>query len=92
MDDIFDNIIDAADNIEEVFDGIGNRVLQDYYALFIAEMAYCNYIEISPEFAAKLYIVILSTDIDDSERYLEKINSYIVGRSIAEIEKEKIDD
>ena len=92
MEEIFNNIIDAKSNLEEVFAGLGSRTLQDYYALFIAEMAYNNYIEISPDFSAILYVSILNSDMKDIDEYLGKINDFIVNKAIREFEKEPVDE
>lgn len=87
MDDLFQNILDT-EYIEEVFDAIDNKSLQDYYALFISAMAYCHFINISQEFSAKLYVNILHTSIKDSESILNDIFNFLINKSINDLEKE----
>jgi len=92
MEEIYNNIIDAEENLEEVFDGIGNRTLQDYYALFISEMAYCGYISIKPSFAGKIYVNILNTSMTNVDEYLTKIYDFLFNKTLAMIEKEELNE
>ena len=92
MEEIFDNIIDAEENLEDVFDGITNHTLQDYYALFISEMAFCNYITLKPSMAAKLYVNILNTSVIDPQGYLDKIYKFLFDKTLDAIEKESLDE
>lgn len=92
MEEIYNNIIEAEENLEEVFDGIGNRTLQDYYALFISEMAYCGYISIKPSFAGKIYVSILNTSITNVDEYLTKIFDFLFNKTIKAFEKEELDE
>lgn len=92
MEEIFNNIVEAQDNLEEIFMGLGNRTLQDYYALFISEMAYCGYLEISNAFAAKIYVNILNTTIANPDEYLHKIYDFLLNKTIEAFEKVPVDE
>ena len=88
MEQIFNNIVDANDNLEEIFDGIPNKYLQDYYAIFIAAMAFNNYITLDPTFAAKLYVNILNSSLKDPDDVLNHVNEFLINKSIDDLEKE----
>lgn len=88
MEEILKNIIRCKDHLEAMYDDIFNRTLRDYYALFISEMGYYNYITISPAFAAKLYLHILNTDILDAEEYLQKIEKFLLDNYVDSVEEE----
>lgn len=92
MEEIYNNIIEAEENLEEVFEGIGNRTLQDYYALFISEMAYCGYISIKPSFAAKIYVNILNTTVTNVDEYLTKIYDFLFDKMIKAFEREELNE
>ena len=87
MDELFENILHT-EYIEEVFDEIENKPLRDYYALFISAMAYYKFIDITPEFSAKLYITILKSTIKDSEQLLDKMFEFLINKTIDRLEQE----
>lgn len=87
MEELFQNILDTV-YIEEVFDDIDNKPLQDYYALFIGAMAYYKFIDITPEFSAKLYVNIMNSSIKDTDSMLEKIYDFLINKSISNLEDE----
>lgn len=92
MEEIYKNIVEAEENLEEVFDGLGNRALQDYYALFISEMAYCGYITITPSFAGKIYVNILNTSMTNVDEYLTKIYDFLFDKMVKTLEKEELNE
>lgn len=85
METIFNNIIDAKDNLEDIIDGIESEYLHDYYALFISAMAYWNVIKLSPDFAAKLHVIILNTGLKDTDGILDKIFNFIINKSVEDV-------
>lgn len=87
MEELFQNIIET-EYIEEVFDELDNKPMQDYTAIFIAAMAYYNFIEISQEFSAKLYINILNTSLKNTDDLLENIFKFLMDKHISNLEAE----
>ncbi len=87
MEELFENLF-TAEYLEETFDSIDNKPLQEYYALFISAMAYHNYLVLSEEFAAKLYIVILNSEMANKDELLENIFEFLVNKEIDQLEKE----
>lgn len=91
MEEIFNNIMEA-EFLEETFDKLDSKIIKDYYALFISVMAYYKYINISPEFSAKLYINILNSSFKDIDALLENIFDFFINKSIDDVEKEICDE
>lgn len=88
MDELFERIISCEDCLEDVYEGLPNNPLKDYYALFIGAMAQNNYIKLTPNFAADLYVDIMNITLLDTDRALKKINHYLVDKAIKKIELE----
>lgn len=87
MEELFKTMMETPD-IEMVFDAVGNKALKDYYALFISAMAYYKFIQISPEFASKLYVTVVNSGMTDPNLLLENIYNFLINKSIDNIEKE----
>lgn len=85
METIFNNIINAHDNLEEILDSLSTKYLQDYYALFISAMAYWKVITISNELAAKLHVIVLNTDIKNTDLVLDKMYDFIVNKIVEDV-------
>lgn len=81
MDTIFNNIINAT-NLEDILDNIKSNYLQEYYAIFIGELAYWKYITISADLAAKLYIIISNANIKNLDNIIENIDNYLINREL----------
>ena len=76
------------DYLEDVFEGLPDTPMKDYYALFIASMAHYNFLTISREFAGLLYVHILNMDMPDIDSTIEKINKFLINKSISQLEDE----
>ena len=87
MENIFNEIM-KAEYLEDVFEGLPDTPMKDYYALFIASMAHYNFLEISKEFAGLLYVHILNMEIPDIDTTVEKINKFLINKSIGQMEEE----
>ena len=77
-----------AEYLEDVFEGLPDTPMKDYYALFIASMAHYNFLEISKEFAGLLYVYILNMEMPDIDTTIEKINKFLINKSISQMEEE----
>ena len=88
MDELFERIYSCEDCLEDVYEGLPSNPLKDYYALFIAAMAQNNYIKLSPQLAADLYVDIMNISLLDTDKALKKINHYLVDKAITELEVE----
>lgn len=87
MENIFNEIL-KAEYLEDVFEGLPDTPMKDYYALFIASMAHYNFLKISREFAGLLYVHILNMDMPDIDSIIEKINKFLINKSISQLEDE----
>lgn len=87
MENIFNEIM-KAEYLEDVFEGLPDTPMKDYYALFIASMAHYNFLEISKEFAGLLYVYILNMEMPDIDTTIEKINKFLINKSISQMEEE----
>lgn len=85
MEPVFNRILKAKDNLEELIDSKAEGYLQDYYALFISEMAYWNYISLTPKLANKLYTIIFNTKSMDTDNTLNQITEFIIDKSIEDV-------
>jgi len=85
METIFNNIIEAKDTLEDILDGIESKYLQECYALFISAMAYWKIIEIGPEFAAKLHVIVLNTEIKNTDLVLDKMFDFIINKAVEDV-------
>lgn len=87
MENIFNEIL-KAEYLEDVFEGLPDTPMKDYYTLFIASMAHYNFLKISREFAGLLYVHILNMDMPDIDSTIEKINKFLINKSISQLEDE----
>lgn len=87
MENIFNEIL-KAEYLEDVFEGLPDTPMKDYYALFIASMAHYNFLTISREFAGLLYVHILNMNMPDIDSTIEKINKFLINKSISQLEDE----
>ena len=87
MEDLFNKIY-TTEFLFEVFSGLDEGAIKDDYALFISSMAYYKFIKIDKEFANALYVNIINTSLKNTDQMLEKIDEFLINKSIDNIEKE----
>ena len=87
MEDLFNKIY-STEFLFEVFMGLDEGAIKDYYALFISSMAYYKFIKIDKEFANVLYVNIMNTSLKNTDQMLEKINEFLINKSIDNMENE----
>jgi hypothetical protein len=68
--------------------GLDEGAIKDYYALFISSMAYYKFIKIDKEFANVLYVNIMNTSLKNTDQMLEKIDEFLINKSIDNMENE----
>ena len=91
MDDLFDKIY-TTEFLTEVFSGLDDGPIKEYYALFISSMAYYKFIKITKEFANLLYITIINSSLKDIDGMLKKIDEFLINKSIDNLEYEINDE
>lgn len=87
MEDLFNKIY-STEFLFEVFMGLDEGAIKDYYALFISSMAYYKFIKIDKEFANVLYVNIMNTSLKNTDQMLEKIDEFLINKSIDNMENE----
>ena len=87
MKDLFNKIY-STEFLFEVFMGLDEGAIKDYYALFISSMAYYKFIKIDKEFANVLYVNIMNTSLKNTDQMLEKIDEFLINKSIDNMENE----
>jgi len=87
MEDLFNKIY-STEFLFEVFMGLDEGAIKDYYALFTSSMAYYKFIKIDKEFANVLYVNIMNTSLKNTDQMLEKIDEFLINKSIDNMENE----
>ena len=87
MEDLFNKIY-STEFLFEVFMGLDEGAIKDYYALFISSMAYYKFIKIDKEFANVLYVNIMNTSLKNTDQMLEKIDEFLINKSIDNMEND----
>ena len=87
MEDLFNKIY-STEFLFEVFTGLDEGAINDYYALFISSMAYYKFIKIDKELANALYVNIMNTSLNNIDQMLEKIDEFLISKSIDNMENE----
>lgn len=87
MEDLFNKIY-TTEFLFEVFTGLDEGAIKDYYALFISSMAYYKFIKIDKELANALYVNIMNTSLNNTDQMLEKIDEFLINKSIDNMENE----
>ena len=87
MEDLFNKIY-STEFLFEVFTGLDEGAIKDYYALFISSMSYYKFIKIDKEFANVLYVNIMNTSLKNTDQMLEKIDEFLINKSIDNMENE----
>lgn len=81
MEDLFNKIY-SCEFLYDVFTGMNEGAIKDYYALFISSMAFYEFIKIDQAFANALYINIMNTSLNDTDTMLKKINDFLISKSV----------
>ena len=87
MEDLFNKIY-TTEFLFEVLTGLDEGAIKDYYALFISSMAYYKFIKIDKELANALYVNIMNTSLNNTDQMLEKIDEFLISKSIDNMENE----
>lgn len=81
MENLFNKIY-SCEFLYDVFTRMDEGAIKDYYALFISSMAFYKFIKIDRAFANALYINIMNTSLNDTDTMLEKIDDFLIAKSV----------
>lgn len=87
MEDLFNKIY-STEFLFDVFTGLNEGAIKDYYALFISSMAYYKFIKIDKAFANVLYVNIMNSSLNDTDAMLEKIDDFLISKTVDNIEND----
>lgn len=87
MDKLFNTFVKSK-NLEAFFNALSSSDIKDYYALFIASMAYYKYLTVSASFASTLYVTIINMPSKTAEALSDKIFNFLINKAIDDIEVE----